>query len=332
MKLRYRAPSGGGTLELDDTATVGQLLESIKQATGLSEVTVKYGWPPRPLNVDQADITLQALGLQRESFTVVPVENVSATAPADASSAVPAASASGSVFPSSEPPKSIKDQNISVPMPETGSTLVLRVMPDDNSCLFTAVGGALRGLPPSPDGYPPERLRRIIVDHIKDNPEKYNEAILGSSPDAYCARMLRPDTWGGAIELGIISETFGLEICSVDVRTSNVFKFGEGQHELRCVLVYSDIHYDRVAEVFVEAQEEMDFDVTRWAVDGSDHVLQHTKEMCRKLKEEHHYYTDTSGFVVMCNDCGWIGQGQKALAEHSLKTLHTNITEIQDTQ
>lgn len=205
-------------------------------------------------------------------------------------------------------------------------------MPDDNSCLFTAVGGALQGLPDSPAGYTPERLRRIIVDHIKDNPAKYSTAILGSSPDQYCARMLRPDTWGGAIELGILSETFGIEICSVDVRTNSVFKFGEGQHELRCVVVYSDIHYDRVAEVFVENQEEMEFDVTRWAVDSSDHVIQHTKEMCRKLKEEHHYYTDTSGFVVMCNDCGWIGQGQKALAEHSLKTKHTNITEIQDTQ
>ena len=205
-------------------------------------------------------------------------------------------------------------------------------MPDDNSCLFTAVGGALRGLQPSPEGYTPERLRRIIVDHIRDNPEKYSEAILGSSPERYCARMLRPDSWGGAIELGIISETFGLEICSVDVRTNNIFKFGEGQYDLRCVIIYSDIHYDRVAEVFVEDQEEVEFDVTRWAVDSSDHVLQHTKEMCRKLKEEHHYYTDTSGFVVMCNDCGWIGQGQKALAEHSLETGHANISEIQDTR
>lgn len=205
-------------------------------------------------------------------------------------------------------------------------------MPDDNSCLFTAVGGALRGLQPSPEGYTPDQLRRIIVDHIRDNPEKYSEAILGSSTERYCARMLRPDSWGGAIELGILSETFGLEICSVDVRTNNIFKFGEGQYDLRCVIIYSDIHYDRVAEVFVEDQEEMEFDVTRWAVDSSDHVLQHTKEMCRKLKEEHHYYTDTSGFVVMCNDCGWIGQGQKALAEHSLKTGHANISEIQDNQ
>ena len=205
-------------------------------------------------------------------------------------------------------------------------------MPDDNSCLFTAVSGALRGFGPSEVGYTPERLRNIIVDQIRDNPEKYSAAILGSAPSEYCARMLRPDSWGGAIELGIIAETFQLEICSVDVRTNNIFKFGEDQYDMRCVIIYSDIHYDRVAEVFVDDQEEMEFDVTRWAVASSDHILQHTKEMCRKLKEEHHYYTDTSGFVVMCNDCGWIGQGQKALAEHSLKTKHTNITEIQDTQ
>ncbi|KAI1080266.1 OTU-domain-containing protein [Whalleya microplaca] len=325
MKIRYKAPTGGGTLDLDDGATVSQLLDTIKSSGGFADVTVKYGWPPRALVADQGDVSVQSLGLQRESLTVVPVESAS-TAAAAASN--PEA-ARGTAPPA--PKKDVKDQNISVFMPETNSTLVLRVMPDDNSCLFTAVGGALRGLPPSPDGYTPQQLRRIVVDHIRSNPAKFSAVVLEKSPEAYCARMLQPDTWGGAIELGIISELFNLEICVVDVKTNNVIRYGEGQHELRCILVYSNVHYDRVAEIFVEEQEVMEFDVTRWAVESSDHLVAHTKEMCKKLKEEHHYFTDTSDFVVLCNDCGWMGQGQKALAEHSLKTRHSNITEIADT-
>lgn len=130
MKLRYRGPSGGGTLDLDDAATVGQLLEAIKQNTGYSEVTVKYGWPPQALNVDQVDVSLQSLGLQRESLTVVPVENPSPNvADAPSSSATRPSPAPGA-FAGSDPPKGIKEQNINVPMPETGSTLGISQIPN----------------------------------------------------------------------------------------------------------------------------------------------------------------------------------------------------------
>ncbi|CAJ2500377.1 Uu.00g032300.m01.CDS01 [Anthostomella pinea] len=47
MKLRYKAPSGGGSIEVDDAATVAQLLETLKSTTGFADVTVKYSWPPQ---------------------------------------------------------------------------------------------------------------------------------------------------------------------------------------------------------------------------------------------------------------------------------------------
>ncbi|KAI5925605.1 hypothetical protein F4810DRAFT_659258 [Camillea tinctor] len=342
MKLRYRSPSGGGTLELDDAATVSQLLAALRTSTGFTDVIVKYGWPPRALNgTDQASATLQSLGLQRESLTVVPDESAASVAETRAAENIADAYAREAAT------KGVKDQNISVPLPENNSRLVLRVMPDDNSCLFTAVGGALRGLEPhhasgtQPSGdYTPAALRRLVVEHILSQPDKFTEVVLEMAPERYCARMQQPDVWGGAIELGILSELFRVEICAVDVKTGSVFRYGEGLgYELRCVLVYSNIHYDRIAEIFVEGQEEMDFDVTRWPVssaDGSstpmgDYVLVRAQELCRKLKDEHHYYTDTSDFVVMCNQCGWVGQGQKALAKHSLETGHTEISEIEDT-
>ncbi|KAI1469216.1 OTU-domain-containing protein [Daldinia caldariorum] len=357
MKIRFKAPSGAGSVEVHDASTVKELVEAIKLATNYGDVTVKYGWPPKALTAEQAELSAQSLGLHRENLTVVPVENDSTTssqntqptpeptttagtAAITTTTTIPAAALPGLQTPSSGKEKSttttkgIKDQNISVPMPETGSTLVLRVMPDDNSCLFTAVGGALRGLRSDPsETFTPDALRRLVVEHIRAHPEKYSAVILGKSPGAYCAGMLRPDTWGGEIELAIVSEIFRLEIDVIDVKTGTVYRVGEGNgYPLRCVLVYSNVHYDRVAEIFVEGQEEVDFDVTRWAADeSSDHIIVHAQEMCRKLKEEHHYYTDTSDFVVMCNECGWIGQGQTALAKHSLSTGHSDISEIKDT-
>lgn len=96
------------------------------------------------------------------------------------------------------------------------------------------------------------------------------------------------------------------------------------------MLVWSNIHYDRIAEIFDENQVEDDFDVTTWNRLESDHVLQGSKELCRKLKEEYHYFTDTSDFVVRCNQCGWIGQGEKAVVMHSKQTGHVAIEEIPD--
>lgn len=94
-------------------------------------------------------------------------------------------------------------------------------MPDDNSCLFTAVGGALRGLRSGADEYySVDSLRRIVVDHIQANPERYTKVVLDNKPPhVYCRNMLQPDTWGGAIELDIISEVFQIEISSVSQDT-----------------------------------------------------------------------------------------------------------------
>ncbi|KAI0165058.1 OTU-domain-containing protein [Hypoxylon sp. FL1284] len=335
MQIRYKAPSGAGKVEMDDGATVSQLIDALKSGTGLADVTVKYGWPPKALDVSQHEASLQQLGLQRESLTIAPGPSATPASAADA----PGSGQENTSNPGAPPTAAaqgggaLMDQNISVSMPETGSSLVLRIMPDDNSCMFTAVGGALRGLRSAADQtYSAPELRRIVADHIREHPDKYSAAILGKQPAAYCRNMLQPDTWGGEIELAIISELFAIEISVVDVKTTNVWRVGEGNgYDMRCVIVYSNVHYDRLAEVFVEGQEEMDFDVTRWAVDSSEHVLAHAKELCRILRDEHHYFTSTSDFIVQCDICKWVGQGQDSVIKHVNQTGHQSITEIKTT-
>jgi ubiquitin thioesterase OTU1 len=121
MKLRYKAPSGGGTLDLDDAATVTQLLQAVKEATGFADVTVKYGWPPQALGSGQADIPLVSLGLQRESLTIIPKEDAPATSTPAATTPHAASAPTFSAPPRPESPKGVGD--ISVPMPENSSTL-----------------------------------------------------------------------------------------------------------------------------------------------------------------------------------------------------------------
>lgn len=85
-------------------------------------------------------------------------------------------------------------------------------MPSDNSCLFTAFGGAL------PQQIPAQQLRRMMADYIKEHSDVYSEAVLGSSPSQYCRSIQDPDRWGGGIELSILSAIFDIQICTYDVQ------------------------------------------------------------------------------------------------------------------
>lgn len=88
---------------------------------------------------------------------------------------------------------------------------VLRVMPSDNSCLFTAFGGAL------PQQVLPWKLRQMMAVYIQQHLDVYSEAILGVSPEQYCRSIIDPDRWGGGIELSILSSIFDIRICTFDV-------------------------------------------------------------------------------------------------------------------
>ena len=87
-------------------------------------------------------------------------------------------------------------------------------MPDDNSCLFRALGTAVV---PGDDLSMPE-LRSLVAGVIQSDPETYSRVVLEQSPDDYCRWIQTQDAWGGAIELGILSKHFETEICSIDVQ------------------------------------------------------------------------------------------------------------------
>ncbi|KAI1262021.1 hypothetical protein F5Y18DRAFT_439904 [Xylariaceae sp. FL1019] len=334
MRIRYRAPAGVGSVELADNATVLELVQCLKSEINCQDITVKFGWPLQTLAADLNATTVCALGLQRELLTIAAERPSQADQSANTFPAPPS-------VPDQKPAgsgASLTDDSLKVAVPESGSSIgiagmsVLRVMPDDGDCLFTAVSGALHGLlhPGGSAAYTPATLRRIATDHIRANPVDFNATTLEKSPEAYCQNMLRPGVWGGAIELGILAEVFRLEICTIDIANGHQYTFGEQKnYEQFCIIAYSGIHYDRVAEVLFEGQDNLvDFDVTRWSTMGNDHVLRAARVLCKKLRDQH-YYTDTSNFIVTCNTCGELIQGERAVTEHARKTGHGGVTEVQ---
>ncbi|KAI2634543.1 hypothetical protein GGS21DRAFT_107789 [Xylaria nigripes] len=341
MRIRFRGPSGGGTLELADDSTIADLITALEVKTASHAIVVKYGWPLQTLATDQSYLQVRALGLQRESLTVVPLESfdeqlqgsISAKSKALAVAAEDPAVALDSQLAANLAYGSGED--VKVEMPESRTNLVLRVMADDGDCMFTAVGGALGGLVPAgasfATNYTPGVLRRMVVEAIRNDPIKFGPNFLGAHPNKYCERMLG-GMWGGGIELSILSDIFRIEIYSIDVKSGKVYQFGEQQgYKEFCVLIYSGVHYDRVVEATTEGAMYMaEFDVARWDTTGNDRITRHAQDVCRILRDRH-YYTSVSDFVVTCNECYEILQGERAITQHARLTGHMGVTEIADT-
>ncbi|KAK2757854.1 ubiquitin-specific protease otu1 [Arachnomyces sp. PD_36] len=219
---------------------------------------------------------------------------------------------------------SLSDDPPEIPSPEHAGTIVLRIMPDDNSCLFRAVGNAVVGGMDTMT-----ELRSIVAQTIQAQPELYPEVVLEKKPNDYCRWIQSEDAWGGAIELSILSKHFEVEICSIDVQSLRVDRFNEGA-ATRCVVVYSGIHYDTIGlspsdEPYTHAYAPPEFDTKIF--DAADPVvLERAVELCRILRGKH-YFTDTAGFQIKCNICGGVFVGEKGASEHAGETGHYDFGE-----
>lgn len=112
--------------------------------------------------------------------------------------------------------------------------------------------------------------------------------------------------------------------------------FGEHKRD-RCILVYSGIHYDRVAFSYSEyphktASLPPDMDRALWST-SDDEILEKSQELVRKLNAAH-YYTDTEALILKCDvpGCDWIGSGQAEGSKHAQQTGHSELSEIRDTE
>ncbi|KAL8951686.1 MAG: hypothetical protein Q9222_002366 [Ikaeria aurantiellina] len=202
--------------------------------------------------------------------------------------------------------------------------VVLRIMPDDNSCLFRAFGSAFFGIMDNMT-----ELRSMIASYIQEHKDDYSEVVLEKKPDDYCRWIQTEDAWGGAIELDVFSRQFDIEICSIDVQTLRVDRFNEGMPK-RCILVYSGIHYDAIAlsqsdqyQMDGFAQPEDDVKIFNSADDA---ILAAALELCRELQKRH-YFTDTAAFQVKCNVCKKTFTGEKGATEHARETGHYDFGE-----
>lgn len=91
----------------------------------------------------------------------------------------------------------------------------------------------------------PPYMRKVIAEVVASDTSKYCDAFLGKPNAEYCEWIQLPNSWGGAIELSVLSNFFGLEIDVVNVLHAVVNRFGEDKnYGQRVFLLFDGIHYD----------------------------------------------------------------------------------------
>ena len=256
-----------------------------------SNLNIAYGYPPNIINNKNYDkLTLKELSIyDKDSLRITLID------------------------PNSIKQEEKKDKKSNNIIDYSKYSIKKKDIPGDNSCLFNAINFAINQNIDSP-----EIIRGIISSEIMGNPTKYNSAILGKEPQEYCKWILNKETWGGGIELSILSKFFQIQIAVVDIQFITIEYFG---HFNKCIyLLYNNIHYD----VFYKEENGK---IT--GIFNSDDVRSKNEimDICLEL-QQHQIYADPTLYSLECMQCGFFMRGQNEVVEHSKKTGHFNFKEV----
>lgn len=226
LALRIKTKSG---LQLINTLTCDSTIKDLKRE--LSNTTkipeerlhVLNGFPPKPFDITKDETVLAQSGLKSGDTLILEEKTAPITTTQEAVN---------------EGRHHVID-NCDFP-----GILMKHVVPADNSCLFSSIYFVLNGKVDDSGSIAPF-LRQMIAETVSKDPEKFCEAILGKPNSEYCKWIQNDKSWGGAIEISILSDYYGIEIAVVDTINAIINRFGEDQDfPHRVFLLFDGIHYD----------------------------------------------------------------------------------------
>ncbi|XP_032898877.1 ubiquitin thioesterase OTU1 [Amblyraja radiata] len=302
LRLQCKAKNGTHLMRgLTSTSSVQELKDKVEELTGVPSALQKIlvGFPPTSLDLRNGDLALKDCAINSGDTLIVEEERDVMKAKASISK-LGAESSDKNAF----------------------SQLTRHVVPADNSCLFTSVHYVVEGGVCEPTCAP--EMRNLIAQIVASDPESYTEAVLGKSNSDYCNWICQNDTWGGAIEISILSKFYRCEICVVDAQTVRIDRFGEDvSYTKRVLLIYDGIHYDPIERHFEDPESPPQ---TIFST-ADDVVLAEALELGDEARRKRQF-TDLNRFTLRCIVCQKGLVGQIEAREHAKETGHTNFGEV----
>lgn len=305
MRLRVKHKDGQQVInDVDENAQIEEFLAILMSVFDEPVIAIKSGFPPKSVDLN-SDKSLKELGIRDGDNLIIEIAKGDESAN------------NQRVIPTSEIP--------SIYIPELKKHLILRNIPDDNSCLFNAISYAVNGYDAYKSWSKPTDLRKVVTSYITNDP-KYSEIVLGRPVDQYCTWIMKKDSWGGAIELGILADWFNVAIYCLDIETNNFIKFNEEKEKL-IVLVYSGVHYEVLVlnEKLSTNESDKVNDVTYYL--DVEPVIRYSTELCTLLQLQN-YSTNTTTFRIRCLQCYKVFVGEMGANNHANETNHFNFGEV----
>lgn len=238
LALRIKTKTGHQVINsLTSDSTIKDLKKELSNATNIPEgrLHILNGFPPKPFDVSKDEALLGQSGLKSGDTLILEEKPMPPVVAQD----------------TNEGRRHVTD-NYDFP-----GILMKHIVPADNSCLFSSIYFVLNGKVDESGTIAPF-LRQVIAETVSKDPEKFSEAILGKPNADYCKWIQDDTSWGGAIEVSILSDYYGIEIAVVDTINAIINRFGEDQNLAhRVLLLFDGIHYD---PLYLEPLEVSDWE------------------------------------------------------------------------
>nr|CCC93981.1 conserved hypothetical protein [Trypanosoma congolense IL3000] len=221
LRLRLRLPkkSNPVPVEVDEGTTWHVFLQTLSDLSGVEQYRLRIlsGYPPQPIT---AESTAPVNTVVRNGDTLFVQEGEGHVV-------------KGAIKGRYVPPVNDKWH------------FTRRICPADNSCLFHAAAYVLRNKS-RVDG---PKLRQECADVVEAHPNYFSENTILDRPNREYVQFIRnTNTWGGGIELAVLSFLTQTEIVALDLTSSTVLRFGEdSDYSVRAFVVYNGQHYDAIA-------------------------------------------------------------------------------------
>lgn len=214
--------------DLTPETTMKELLTILSSASDIpvNKLHILFGFPPKVLDITDVNLPITACGITSGDTLILEeravIENIATSL------------------------NNITPEDISNFVSDTYSNGVLmkHIVPADNSCLFTSIFFVLNGKIDE-TGNSSNWMRNLIAETVSSDTINFSEAILGKPNSEYCKWIQDEKSWGGAIEIAIMSDYYGIEIAVVDTINAIINRFGEDKnYPHRVFLLFDGIHYD----------------------------------------------------------------------------------------
>ncbi|CAO1400369.1 unnamed protein product [Diamesa hyperborea] len=313
VKLKTKSGAQHIVNELTEDESFGTFKSKVAELTKIeiSQLEIRLGFPPKVL-VAADDITLKNAGIAHGDTLIVDEKSLTQ----EEKDAIERAK------------RLAEDEILAKQLAEAGGDpnsvkgiLLKQVVAADNSCLFTSIGYVLSGKVDTTCG---SYMRQIIAQHVHDEKQDFSEGILGRPNDEYCAWILQDSSWGGAIEVSILSQFYGIEFDVVDITNALINRFGEDKrYPMRGFLLYDGIHYDPLYLESLSGEPVKSL----FSVEDEQYVYEMAEDLAKEAKSSRQF-TDVDKFTLRCGICDCFLKGQAEATAHAKKTGHASFGEV----